>query len=60
MLKLDGSLRADTPALTASSAFGHIVVECPSVVVIVKTQGRSRTIFHAGQTAIAFFIYAKV
>jgi hypothetical protein len=60
MLKLDGSLRADAPALTASSAFGHIVVECPSVVLIIKTQGRSRTIFHAGQTSVAVLIYSKI
>jgi hypothetical protein len=60
MLKLDGSLRADAPALTATGAFGHIVVECPSVVVIIKTQCRRRTIFHAGQTSVAVLIYAKI
>ena len=60
VLKLDGRLRADAPALTASGAFGHIVVECPPRVVIIKTQCRGRTIFHTGQTAVAVFINFKI
>jgi hypothetical protein len=60
MLELDRHLRADAPALTASGAFGHIVVECPPVVVIIKTQCRSRAIFHTGQTSVAILIYPKI
>jgi hypothetical protein len=60
MLKLDGSLWANAPALTAPCAFGHIVAECPSVVAILKTQSRSRTIFHTGQTSVAVIIYPKI
>jgi hypothetical protein len=37
MLKLDGFLRTDSPALTASGAFGHIVLERSSIVPIVIT-----------------------
>jgi hypothetical protein len=60
MLKLDGILRADTPALTAAGAFGHIVFECPLTVVILKTQCRCRAIFNASQTAIAALVNPKV
>jgi hypothetical protein len=60
MLKLDGLLRTYSPALAAAGALGHVVFERSSIAPIVKTQGRSRTIFHAGQTSIAFFVYAKV
>jgi hypothetical protein len=60
MLKLDGILRADTPALTAAGAFGHIVFERPLTVVILKTQCRCRAIFNASQTPIAVIINPKV
>ena len=35
--QLDGALRTDSPALTASGAFGHIVLERSSIVPIVIT-----------------------
>jgi len=60
VLKLDGRLRANPPALTASGAFGHIVFKGPSVILVSKIQRRSRTIFHTGQTPVAFFVYAKI
>jgi hypothetical protein len=59
MLKFDGILRANSPALTASGAFGHIVFERSSIVLIITTQCRSRTIFHAGQTPVTVLIYTK-
>jgi hypothetical protein len=34
MLKLNGLLRADPPALTAPRAFGHIVFERSLIVLI--------------------------
>ena len=37
MLKLDGFLRTDSPALTASGALGHIVLEGSSIDPIVIT-----------------------
>jgi hypothetical protein len=60
MLKLDGLLGANPPALTATSAFGHIVFKNPSVILINKIQCRCRTIFHAGQTTITVLIYYEV
>jgi len=60
MLKLDGTLRTDSPALAAPGALGHIVFECSPALLISNTQGRSRTILHAGQTPVAFLVYAKV
>jgi hypothetical protein len=60
MMKLDGFLGANPPALTAAGAFGHIVFKGPSVILINKIQCRRRTIFHAGQTAVAFSVDAKI
>jgi hypothetical protein len=60
MLKLDGFLGTDSPALAASGAFGHIVLERSSIVPIVITQGRGRTIFHTGQTPVAFIVNSKI
>ena len=37
MLKLDRFLRTDSPALTASGAFGHVVLECSSIDPIIVT-----------------------
>jgi len=37
MLKLDRFLRTDSPALTASGAFGHVVLERSSIDPIVVT-----------------------
>jgi hypothetical protein len=37
MLKLDGFLGTDSPALAASGAFGHIVLQRSSIVPIVIT-----------------------
>jgi hypothetical protein len=37
VLKLDGFLRTDSPALTAASAFGHIVLQGSSIVPIAIT-----------------------
>jgi len=37
MLKLDRFLRTDPPALTASGAFGHVVLERSSIDPIVVT-----------------------
>jgi hypothetical protein len=37
MLKLDGFLRTDSPALTASGALGHVVLERSAIVLIVIT-----------------------
>jgi hypothetical protein len=60
MLKLDGFLRTDSPALTASGALGHIVAERSPIVPIGITQGRGRTIFHTGQTPVTVLVYPKV
>jgi hypothetical protein len=60
MLKLDGILGANPPALTASCAFGHIVFECPPTVLIDKIQCRCRAVFTACQTTIAVIINPKV
>jgi len=60
MLKLDGFLRANPPALTATGAFGHIVFKGSSVILINKIQCRRWTIFHAGQAAVAVIIYTKI
>jgi hypothetical protein len=35
MLKLNGLLRTDPPALAAAGAFGHIVLERSSIVLIL-------------------------
>jgi hypothetical protein len=60
MLKLDGTLRTDSPALAASGALGHIVFERSPAALISNTQCRSRTILYTGQTPVAVFVYAKV
>ena len=60
MLKLNGLLWADPPALTAAGAFGHIVLKRSFAVLIVEIQGRGRTIFHTGQAAVAFIVYTKI
>jgi hypothetical protein len=60
MLKLDGVLGTDPPALTAAGAFGHVVPKRPLFRLIAIVQSRSRTIFHTGQTTIAVFVYTKV
>jgi hypothetical protein len=60
MLKFDGILGANPPALTAASAFGHIVFKGSSVILVRKIQCRCRTIFHTGQTPVAFIIYNEV
>jgi len=60
MFKLNGCLRANAPALTAASAFGHIVPERPFAALIIKTQGRSRAILDAGQASVAILIHSKV
>jgi len=60
VLKLDGLLRADPPALTAAGAFGHIVFKGAPALPIIKIQRCCRTIFHAGQTPVAVFVYSKV
>ena len=60
MLELDGILGADPPALTATGAFGHIVSEGPSIILINKIQCRRRAIFHTSQATIAFIIYNQV
>ena len=60
MLKLDGTLRTDSPALAAPGALGHVVFERSPALLISNTQCRSRTILHAGQTPVAVFVDAKV
>jgi len=60
MLKFDGLLGTYSPALTATGAFGHIVLKRSPAVLIAKAQGRSRTIFHTGQAAVAFIINYKI
>ncbi len=37
MLKLDGFLRTDPPALTTAGAFGHIVPQRSPIVLIIIT-----------------------
>jgi hypothetical protein len=60
MLKLDGILGANPPALTATCAFGHIVFEGSPAVLIDNIQGRSRAIFAARQTPVTVVINPKV
>jgi hypothetical protein len=60
MLKLNGILGAHPPALTATSALGHIVLERPPPILIDNIQGRCRAVFNACQTAIAVIIDSKV
>jgi hypothetical protein len=60
MLKFDGILRANPPALPAAGAFGHVVPKRTLIVLILIAQSRGRTIFHTRQTTIAIFVYTKV
>jgi hypothetical protein len=34
MLKLNGFLRTDSPALTAAGTFGHVMTECSPIALI--------------------------
>jgi hypothetical protein len=60
VLKLDGVLRADPPALSAAGAFRHTVFKGPLILVIYKIQGRGGTIFHTGQTTVTIIINSKI
>jgi hypothetical protein len=60
MLKLNGILRANSPALAASGTFGHVVFKRAPVILIIKIQCRCRTIFHTGQTPVTVLIYSKI
>jgi hypothetical protein len=60
VLKLDGILRADPPALSAAGTFRHIMLEGPLILLINKIQSRGRTIFHAGQTPVTIIINSKI
>jgi hypothetical protein len=60
MLKFDGLLGTYSPALATAGAFGHIMPECSPAVLIIKTQGRSRTIFDTRQANITLTVYTKV
>ena len=60
VLKLNGILRADPPALSAAGAFRHTMSKGPRILPIDKIQGRGRAIFHTGQTAVAIIIYPEI
>jgi hypothetical protein len=60
MLKVDRLLGADSPALPAAGALGHVVLEGPPAVSIARTQSRRRTIFDTSQAAVAIVVYAKI
>lgn len=60
MLKFDGALRTDAPAVSTTGATGHIVQEhplCPSVFII---QCARRTVLHTSQTSVTLVIDLKV
>ena len=60
VLKLNGFLRTDSPALSASGAFSHIMFKRPATVAISKTQCRCRAVFHAGQTPVTVLVNYKI
>jgi hypothetical protein len=60
MLKLDGVLRANTPAISAPGAPAHIVQQRSFVGRVLNVDGIGRTILQASQAAIALFIYLEI
>jgi hypothetical protein len=60
MFKFDRLLGTDAPALAASRAAGHVVLQGAALALVLVPQGRSRTILHTGQTSIALIIDAKI
>jgi hypothetical protein len=60
MLKLNGFLGTNPPALAAAGTLGHVVPERSLIVTILIAQGRGRAILHTGQTTITFIIHSKI
>jgi hypothetical protein len=59
MLKFDGLLRADTPALPATGTQAHVVPQCSSVVLVFVVQSRSRAVLNTREAAVAAIVHLK-
>jgi hypothetical protein len=59
MLKFDGLLRADTPALTAAGTQAHVVLQCSAVVLVFIVQSRSRAVLDTRQATVAAIVHLK-
>jgi hypothetical protein len=59
MLKFDGLLRADTPALSAAGAQAHVVPQCSAVIPVFIVQGRSRAVLYTSEAAIAAIVHLE-
>jgi hypothetical protein len=60
VLKFDGLLRADTPALTAAGAQAHVVPQCSAVVPVFIVQSRSRAVLNTSEAAVAAIVHLKI
>ena len=60
MFKLDGSLRAYAPALTATGALCHIMLEDTLASSIIRGQGNRWTILDARQASVTCFVYSEI
>lgn len=60
MLKFDGLLRADTPALTAAGTQTHVVTQRSAVVPVFAAQGRSRAVLNTGKAAVTAIVHLKI
>jgi hypothetical protein len=60
MLKFDGLLRADTPALTAAGTQAHVVPQFSVVVPVLIVQSRSRTVLNTSEAAVAAIVHSKI
>ncbi len=60
MLKFDGLLRANAPALTAAGAQTHVVPQRPTVVPVCVVQSRSRAVLNTRKAAVAAIVHLKI
>jgi len=59
MLKFDGLLRADSPALTTAGTQAHIVPQCSAVIPVFIVQSRSRAVLNTREAAVAAIVHLK-
>ena len=60
MLKFDGLLRADSPALTTAGTQAHVVPQCPTVAKVFIVQSRSRAVLDTRQAAVAAIVHSEI
>jgi hypothetical protein len=60
MLKFDGLLRANTPALTAAGTQAHVVPQFSAVAPVFIVQSRSRTVLDTREAAVAAIVHSKI